>query len=123
MRSISKSKNLLDVTLSFVWPNIGESISKAIELSFGSYPGVFSAIKALECAFRLLIIESMNKMKVQSDTAKMKSNNEVFESEYDMSPNCFLPGMLKMVNNLRERRLYLSGEEFKELEIENQDDN
>lgn len=113
----TKSINLLDVALKFVRAYIGESLSNAYEVSFGSSPGLLGCIKAKACVFTLLITKEMNNNSMKSGTGKPNTDDEVIGSENDLPLDGFLPDKSKMMYSLRNRRLHLSAEEFQEVEI------
>lgn len=68
-RSVTKSINLLHFALKFVWTYTNESPSKAVEVSFGPYPGIFFFMKAIASVFTFLTMMKMNKQRMQSGTA------------------------------------------------------
>lgn len=90
-RSITKTINLLDAALRFVWMCTSASLSKAFEVSFISSPGLFFCIKAIECVFRLLITKEMNKNRLQSNNGKQIADDQVVGSKGDSPVNSFLP--------------------------------
>lgn len=62
-------------------------------------------------------------MRVQSDTSNLNSDEEVLQSEHDLSVNNVFPSQSKMMSSLLHRLLYLSGIKFEEIDIRNHDDN
>lgn len=60
---------------------------------------------------------------MQSETGKLNTEDEVLESEDDMSLESFLlPTNSKMMYSLQDSRLHLSGEAFEKLHIGNHND-
>lgn len=90
---------------------------KAFEESVRSSLGSFYCIEAIACLIKLMITKQMSTNRMQSDTAKRNTYDEVHGRENDLSPDGFLPSKSKMDVLLRHRCVYLSGEKFQLLDI------
>lgn len=109
--------------MKFLWAHTGESLSNAYKMSFWSSPGMFGSIKAIASETRLSLVRKTGNQRVQSDTGRLITYDELLENDDDLSSNSFLAIKLIMIYRLQCKRLYRFVEAVEALLEENHDDN
>lgn len=102
-----ETQNLLGIALKLVWAHNRENHWKSFEVPFKYSAGIFRCIKAIQWALVLFIMKKMNEQRVQSDTGKLNTDDEVLQTEDCVSRSGFLPSESRTTYGLGQRRIYL----------------
>lgn len=86
---VTRAINYLDDDSKFVWLHTSGSLSKSLAVPTESSFEIFCGINPIKCAFWLLIRKVTNKRRMQSDTGNVNIEDEVLDSEGDVSLNGF----------------------------------